>query len=72
MGYLVATRPGRAKLHALEGNYNKWGFAFDAGRQALIGIRKVLIEPHLGIIVPWALYARFGLGFFVPFLCLID
>jgi len=38
----------------------------------LIGIRKVLIEPHLGIIVPWALYARFGLGFFVPFFSLID
>lgn len=72
MGYLVHTRLGRARLHALEGNYNKWGFAFDAGRQALIGIRKVLIEPHLGIIVPWALYARSGLGFFVPFFSLID
>ena len=65
MGYFVATRPGRAKLHALEGNYNKWGFAFDAGRQALIGIRKVLIEPHLGIIVPWAC-AR-GLGWVISF-----
>ena len=43
---------------------NKWGLAFDAGRQALTGSHKVLIGPHLGIIVPWALYARFGLGFF--------
>ena len=60
MGYFIPTRSGRARLHALEGNYIKWGFAFDAGRQALIGIRKVLIEPHLGIIVPWALYARLG------------
>ena len=45
--------------------YKKWGFAFDAGRQALTGSRKVLIEPHLGIIVPWAC-AR-GLGWVISF-----
>ena len=63
VGYIPCTRPGRARIHALEGNKYKWGLAFDAGRQALTGSRKVLIGPHLGIIVPWALYARFGSGF---------
>ena len=53
--YIVCTRPGRARIHALEGNKYKWGLAFDAGRQALTGSHKVLIGPHLGIIVPWAL-----------------
>ena len=55
MSYLAYTRPGRARIHALEGNKYKWGLAFDAGRQALTGSHKVLIGPHLGIIVPWAL-----------------
>ncbi len=43
----------------------KWGLAFDAGRQALTGSRKVLIGPHLGIIVPWA--GLRGLGWVFPF-----
>ena len=45
--------------------YKKWGFAFNAGRQALTGSLKVLIEPHLGINVPWA--CACGLGWVISF-----
>ena len=63
----VALNPlGPQQLHALEGNYNKWDLAFDAGRQALTGSRKVLIGSHLGIIVPWACSRGLGWVFFVP------
>ena len=54
-GYVALNPLGPQLLHALEGNQIKWDLAFDAGRQALTGSRKVLIGTHLGILVPWAL-----------------